>query len=80
MSVFLQVISLSAAAAGAIIGLFIYSRPAKAIEIQKSFYEKINWRIEPISMHKEIRNTAAMGLFLLIFSLLSFAYIIINRR
>jgi len=34
------------------------------MEIQKKFYEKINWRIEPISMQKEIRNTKIMGAFL----------------
>jgi len=50
-----------------IIGLFLFFRPALAIEIQKKFYAKINWRIEPISLQKEIRNTKIMGLFLIIF-------------
>jgi hypothetical protein len=39
-------------------------RPELAIEIQKRFYAKINWRIEPVSMPKEIRNTRIMGWFL----------------
>jgi hypothetical protein len=34
------------------------------IEIQRKFYEKINWKVEPVSMEKEIRNTRIMGLFL----------------
>ncbi|MFH0738580.1 MAG: hypothetical protein V2A59_01805 [Candidatus Omnitrophota bacterium] len=48
-----------------IIGLFVFFKPELTIEIQKKFYEKINWRIEPISMQKEIRNTKIMGIFLL---------------
>ena len=49
------------------VGAFIYLKPFWAIEIQKKFYEIINWRIEPISLEKEIRNTKIMGLFLMIF-------------
>jgi len=50
-----------------LIGIFIARRPFSAIEIQKKFYAKINWRIEPISLKKEIRNTRLMGLFLVLF-------------
>lgn len=46
------------------VGLFVALRPQKTIEIQQKFYAKINWRIEPISMPKEIRNTRLMGMFL----------------
>ena len=56
------------------IGLFVYIKPQKAFEIQKKFYELINWRIEPISMEKEMRNTKIMGLFLIIFTLMSCVY------
>jgi hypothetical protein len=35
--------------------------PHLAIEIQRRFYEKINWNIEPISVSKEILNTRIMG-------------------
>ena len=52
-------------AAGILIGLFLSLNPALAIRIQKRFYERINWRIEPISMPKELRNTRIMGLFLI---------------
>jgi hypothetical protein len=54
-----------------LIGLFIFLNPSLAIEIQKQFYAKINWRIEPISVPKEIRNTKIMGLFLIILGLLA---------
>ena len=52
-----------------VIGLFIFSSPQQAINVQKEFYKLINWNIEPISMEKEIRNTKGMGLFLLAFTL-----------
>ncbi len=45
-------------------GLFLFLKPELAIDIQRRFYEKINWRIEPVSMEKELRNTKIMGLLL----------------
>jgi len=45
--------------------LFIL-KPELAIEIQRRFYTKINWKIEPISKSLEIRNTRIMGYFLLL--------------
>ncbi len=57
------------------IGIFLIIRPAFAIEIQRRFYEKINWKIEPISMPREIRNTKLMGLFLVIVAFLTLTYI-----
>lgn len=48
------------------IGVFLIIKPALAIEIQRIFYEKINWKMEPISMEKEIRNTKIMGAFLIV--------------
>ena len=61
-----------------LIGLFIFLNPPLAIEIQKKFYAKINWRIEPISMPKELRNTKIMGLFLIILGLLAMGYALIK--
>lgn len=54
-----------------VIGFVLFLNPAFAIEMQRRFYEKINWRIEPISMQKEIRNTKIMGLFLITVGLLT---------
>ena len=52
------------------LGMGIYFYPLKVFELQKKFYALINWKIEPISLSKEIRNTRIMGLFLVIFVLL----------
>jgi len=59
---------------GFCIGILFITKPAVAIEIQRRFYAKINWKIEPISMQKELRNTRMMGLILVI--LLLFALFI----
>ncbi len=63
---------------GIIVGLFVFFRPELTIEIQKKFYERINWRIEPISMQKEIRNTKIMGMFLVVVAIATITYSLIN--
>ncbi len=65
-------------AAGILIGLFLCFNSGLAIEIQRRFYERINWRIEPISMQKEIQNTRIMGLFLITATLSIIIYAIIK--
>ena len=47
----------------------MFLKPARTIEAQRRFYLRINWRIEPVSMRKEIRNTKLMGVFLIILAL-----------
>jgi len=59
---------------GIIIGLFIFLKPERSIKIQKKFYEKINWRIEPISMKKEIRNTKIMGMSVVVVAIATIIY------
>lgn len=68
------IIALSVIGVG--IGCMLIAKPAFAIEIQKRFYEKINWRMEPISMPKEIRNTRLMGVVVIVFLvvIVSFAF------
>jgi hypothetical protein len=56
---------------GLFAGLFAATKPVLCIEIQKRFYAKINWRMEPISVEKEIYNTRSMGCFLVIISLIT---------
>jgi len=58
------------------IGCMLIAKPAAAIEMQKRFYEKINWRMEPISMSREIRNTRLMGIVVIVFLvvIVSFAF------
>ena len=59
---------------------FIIRNPKKTFEIQRKFYALINWRIEPISLEKEIRNTKIMGLFLFLFTLISCIYYFLFRQ
>ncbi len=61
------------------IGLFLIIKPELAIEMQKIFYAQINWRIEPISMQKEIRNTRIMGWFLLFVSLVTLFFVFTRK-
>ena len=67
-------ITLLVSAVGIIIGQFVFFKPELTIEIQRKFYEKINWRIEPISMQKEIRNTKIMGAFLVVVAIATMIY------
>ncbi len=46
--------------------------PRKVIVFQQRFYSRINWRMEPISMSKEIRNTRLMGLALVLLAVSAF--------
>jgi hypothetical protein len=62
-----------------LMGVFLVSKPSSAISIQKKFYETINWRIEPVSMAKELRNTRIMGVFLIVFNLLAVFYMLIKQ-
>ncbi|OGX45275.1 MAG: hypothetical protein A3G38_03545 [Omnitrophica WOR_2 bacterium RIFCSPLOWO2_12_FULL_51_8] len=54
-------------------GLLFICNPAYAIDLEINFYAKINWRIAPISMEKELRNTRRMGWLLLAFSAVALA-------
>ena len=61
------------------VGLFVFFKPVLTIEIQRKFYEKINWRIEPISMQKEIRNTKIMGIFLVALSVITLIFVLVKH-
>ncbi|MFA5039041.1 MAG: hypothetical protein WC732_05110 [Candidatus Omnitrophota bacterium] len=63
-----------------VIGLFLYLKPRDAIRIQIAFYKSINWRMEPVSMEKEVRSTRWMGLFLMLASLASVITILMKTR
>ena len=60
-------------------GAFLVLKPTAAFELQRRFYEKINWRIEPISFSKEIRNTKWMGIFLMIFVDIVLIYVLMGK-
>ncbi len=66
--------------AGMSVGLAMFLRPAAFIDLQIKFYRKINWRMEPVSMPKEIRNTRLMGLLLVVAVPLAIVCILILRR
>jgi len=59
-----------------VVALTMFFKPGLVIELQRRFYEKINWRIEPVSMPKEIRNTKIMGFVLILTILLTIIYIL----
>ena len=53
-------------------------KPKKVIEIQIALYRPFNWKIEPISMEKEIRNTRIMGMVVLVLGILSLGFILLS--
>jgi len=59
-------------------GSILVFRPALAIEVQKRFYALINWRIDPISMEKELRNTRIMGFLLIAIALFALIYLFLK--
>ena len=54
------------------VGTLIAWKPRKAIDMQIVFYRFINWKMEPISMKKEVRNTRIMGAIVLVAGILAF--------
>ena len=58
-----------------LLGYFVFRYPLKVIKFQKAFYYLINWYIEPVSLEKEVRNTKVMGISLILFVLIGYAYI-----
>ena len=69
-------ILLTSVAIGIIFGLLIAWKPKRAIEMQIAYYKRINWKMEPISMEREVRNTRIAGVLLIIFSI--FAVIMVK--
>ena len=60
-----------------VFGGLVAWKPKKVIETQIALYRPFNWKIEPISMEKEIRNTRIMGLVVLVLGILSLACILL---
>jgi len=59
-------------------GALVAWKPKKIIEIQIALYRPFNWKIEPISMEEEIRNTRIMGLAVIVIGILSLACILLS--
>lgn len=62
------------AACSLVAGAVLIKAPARAIEFQKRFYLLINWRMEPVDYARELRNTRAMGIFLIAAVIASLCY------
>jgi hypothetical protein len=62
------------------LGLFLILRPDQVIELQKRFYFKINWRMEPVNMALEIRNTRMMGFMIMGVVIACIVYTIVNKK
>jgi len=61
-----------------VFGALVAWKPKKTIDIQTALYRPFNWKLEPISMEKEIRNTRIMGLVVLILGILSLLYVLLT--
>lgn len=79
MKAFYLIIFLLFACLGIAIGFFFVLKPQSAIEIQKKFYAKINWRMEPISLAKELRNTRIMGGLIIVMLIAMLVYLLTSR-
>lgn len=71
----MNILFITVAIISMLFGLYVFRQPEKIIEFQKKTYSCVNWRMEPISMSKEIRNTRWMGLFLLLFTIACIIYV-----
>lgn len=49
-----------------VIGILIFWKPKKAIDLQAAIYRPFNWSVKPIVMKKEITSVRLMGLTLII--------------
>lgn len=56
-----------------LMGILFWALPDKAIQWQISFYRMIGWRIEPISMEREVRNVQGAGCFMACLGVCAFA-------
>lgn len=65
-------IRLTAVVLAIIFGSLIAWKPRKAIDLQIALYRPFNWKLEPISMKKEVRNTRIMGLAVVVVGIFSF--------
>ena len=63
---------------GLIFGLWVFFNTEPIIKVQTKLYEKTNWLMVPISMLREIRNTRIMALILIIISIASAGYLIME--
>ena len=61
-----------------VFGALVAWKPKKVIDIQTAIYRPFNWKLEPINMEKEIKNTRIMGLVVMILGIVGLVYIVIR--
>ncbi len=61
-------------AASFLLSYLLCFRTQWVISMQIKFYALINWKVEPISMEREMRSTRVMGMVLFAFTVLAGAY------
>jgi len=72
-------VRLTIAVIAILFGSTIASRPKEAINMQIALYRLFNWKLEPISWKKGIRNIRVMGLALLILGMASLLYTFLGK-
>ena len=54
---------------GLLFGIFSSFWPRRSIALYEGVMAKINWRVSPIDEAREVRNTRALGILLILLSL-----------
>jgi hypothetical protein len=57
-------------------GALVTLMPRRVIDLQAALYRSANWKLEPIDMAREVRNTRIMGLVVLVLGVLALGYIL----
>lgn len=57
------------AAVGVLVGALSLVFPKRSIELYQWIMKNFNWRVEPIDYERELRNTRALGFWLLVTSM-----------
>ena len=60
---------------GVVFGLLMFCSAPLIIDIQIKTAARSNWRMEPISMEKELKNTKISGINLIIVCVLAIMYV-----
>lgn len=71
MAAALKLLFVLVAGGSVALGVALLAAPKWVIEAQIRFYRCINWKMEPLSWEKEIRNTRFMGALALLCGLLT---------
>ena len=59
-------------------GAWIVKWPRKVIDLHVAFYRLLNWKVEPISMDREIMNTRFMGTVVVVCGIAAIIYVIVR--